>query len=1499
MVYNSGLYSTALDHDSCGIGFIANLKGVKSHSLVADALTMLENMEHRGATGYDKDTGDGAGILIQVPHKFFVEESKKEGWQLPQYGGYAVGMIFFPQNQKDREQCRKTLNLAAKESGLEVLGYRKVPTDPSGIGEMALENAPVIEQLFVRLKGNMYAPDVLERKALVMRKFTTNTIRRENPEVASRFYLSSMSHKTIVYKGQLTTYQLRKFFPDLQAENLKSALALIHSRFSTNTFPDWKLAQPFDFIAHNGEINTIKGNVNWMRAKEVLMESSLFTADEIEMMLPICDNNRSDSSNLDSIIEMLAFGGRSLPHVMMMLIPEAWQEDDTMPQYKKDFYEYHASIMEPWDGPASICFTDGRIVGATLDRNGLRPSRYTLTKDDRLILTSETGALPVPADMVVEKGRVQPGRMLIADIVQGRIIRDEELKQEICSQQPYGEWLKALKRIEDLPEAESPEIPPVEGKNLRQQQMVMGMTAEDLRLILKPLAQTAKEPIGSMGNDTPLAVLSKQSRHFSHYFKQLFAQVSNPPIDPIRERLVMSLYTRIGPLRNMLQESEAHCRQIHLDQPILSETEFLKLKHIKDKHFKLTELDATLRLPYSNGKLEKALDRICQKAEKAVEKGTNILLISNRKSDEENLALPSLLVVATVHHHLLRKKLRAGTSLIVEAGDAWETQHFATLIGYGASAVYPYLADQTLVHTSADEDLDLLKSYREGINYGLLKVLSKMGISTIQSYFGAQIFEAIGLSLKVVNKSFSGTVSRIEGLDYDDIAKEILLRHNAAYGNGTANRMLPEGGIYQWKRKGEYHTLNPESIPAIQQACIHNNKELYKKYADTINNPEHNATLRSLLSFKKAQPIPLSEVEPAEEIFKRFATGAMSFGSISHEAHSTLAVAMNRIGGKSNSGEGGEDEIRFERKPNGDWERSAIKQIASGRFGVTSNYLTNADELQIKMAQGAKPGEGGQIPGHKVDDWIAKVRHSTPGVGLISPPPHHDIYSIEDLAQLIYDLKNSNRKARINVKLVSEAGVGTIAAGVVKAKADVVLIAGHDGGTGASPWSSMQHAGLPWELGIAEAHHTLLANRLRGRVTLQVDGQIRTGRDLAIAAMLGAEEWGISTIALVVSGCIMMRKCHLNTCPVGVATQNKELRKLFTGKPDHVVNFFRFLAEDLREIMAELGLRTVNELVGRSDLLEVNQKHTHWKSKTVNLDKLLFTPTLRDDQKTYKHQPQMHEYDQALDWSLVEAAQKYFINGNHVKAEFPIRSIDRSVGALISNEISKKYGAAGVPDSALHFKFRGSAGQSFGAFSTKGLHLELEGEGNDYFGKGLSGATLWVYPDRLSDFVFANQIIIGNVALYGATSGKLFIRGKAGERFAVRNSGALAVVEGIGDHGCEYMTGGTVVILGDIGRNFAAGMSGGIAYVLDPHNSLETGNNPDLIYDKFSAHDKRVLNGLIREHYERTGSITAQNILIYWKETLAKFKKVIPKTYKEIMEAKEEHSNNTVIRKIS
>jgi glutamate synthase (NADPH/NADH) large chain len=1490
---NKGMYVPSMEHDACGIGFVANLKGAKSHENVRDALTMLMNMEHRGGCGCEPETGDGAGILIQNPHDFLKEECAKIGFQLPAYGAYGVGMVFFPAGEAVREECRYILNKHIGELGFELIGYREVPTDNSHIGATAKSLEPKIEQVFIRHTTITDATE-LERKLYVLKKYTTHFIGHNVEQEDNDFYFTSFSYKTLVYKGQLRTDQIADYFPDLKDPRVKSAIALVHSRFSTNTFPKWKLAQPFKMIAHNGEINTIRGNVNWMSSQESLMESSYFSKEDIARLLPICDASHSDSANLDSIIEILVLGGRSLAHALMMVIPEAWQENKLMDEKKRAFYEYHASIMEPWDGPASICFTDGNVVGATLDRNGLRPSRYCLTSDDRLVMASEAGALPVDQSKVVLKGRLQPGKMFIADLRQGRIVSDQELKSDICSRQPYGDWLDENQiNIRNLPIKEDYEFT-FNKSTILQRQIAHGFTSEDMKVIFQPMVEKKIEPVGAMGADTPLAVLSDHSQHLSNYFKQLFAQVSNPPIDPIRERLVMSLFTSFGSTKNILDETPEHCRHIYIEQPILKNRQLEKIRTLDSPFFKSKVIDITFPATGEPDALENAIDYICYKAENAARYGINVIILSDRKMGVERAPIPSLLATGAVHHHLIRKGLRVNCGIVVEAGDVRETHHYAALIGYGASAINPYLTFETLydlkmqnAFTKNMDKIEIFDSYIQAINYGLLKIFSKMGISTIQSYQGAQIFEAVGINQKVIDKCFFRTVSRLGGLGFDEIARETLIRHKRAFPIKPAvKQRLEVGGIYQWKRRGEKHLFDPETIHLLQQSTRNDDYALYKKYAERINDQTKRAlTLRGLLEFRRRNAVLIEEVEPKEKIFRRFATGAMSFGSISHEAHSTLAIAMNRIGGKSNSGEGGEDEIRFQRKENGDWERSAIKQVASGRFGVTSNYLTNASELQIKMAQGAKPGEGGQLPGHKVDEWIGRVRYSTPGVGLISPPPHHDIYSIEDLAQLIHDLKNANRDARINVKLVAEAGVGTIAAGVSKAKADVVLISGHDGGTGASPISSIRHAGLPWELGVAEAHQTLVKNKLRDRIVLQTDGQIRTGRDLAIAALLGAEEWGVATAALVVEGCIMMRKCHLNTCPVGIATQNEDLRKLFTGKAAHVVKLFMFLAEDLREIMAELGFRTVDEMIGQADVLKMRDNIEHWKVKTLNLKSICYKEPADDTTGIFCSTAQDHELEEALDWKLLDVAKPALKEGKPVKAAFDVININRSVGAMLSNEISKVYGSKGLPEGTIDVKMRGSAGQSFGAFGAKGLRFELEGEANDYFGKGLSGAQLIIYPDRTANFIPEEQIIIGNVAFYGATSGDAYIRGQAGERFCVRNSGVKAVVEGVGDHGCEYMTGGVAVVLGQTGRNFAAGMSGGVAFVYDKEKRFADYCNMELVdFDTFDLEDLELLQRMISNHYDFTGSTVARAILDDWQTAQKRFVKVMPRDYKRVLE---------------
>jgi glutamate synthase (NADPH/NADH) large chain len=1489
-----GLYRPEFEHDSCGTGFITNINGHKSNQIIDNALTMLENMEHRGACGCDPETGDGAGILIQLPHELFMEECSNLEISLPEPGEYGVGMIFFPKDSAAKKACRIAITNAIEKLGLHKLGYRKLTVDSSAVGETARQAEPDVEQIFIARPNNITNVDDFERKLFILRRYINKTIVETIPAAAEHFYFTSLSCKTIVYKGQVTTYQLRKYYADLSDPRIASGFAMIHSRFSTNTFPSWKLAQPFRLIAHNGEINTLTGNLNWFYSGLKSYVSSYFTADEMEMIMPVIDNNQSDSACLDNIIEILLHSGRSLPHVMMMLIPEAWDGNEQMDPVKKAFYEYHATLMEPWDGPAAISFTDGRLVGAVLDRNGLRPLRYVITNDGRVIAASEAGTLAIDESTVLRKGRLQPGKMLLIDTEQARIITDEEIKQQIATQQPYGRWLENYKiNLSELAEPRLAFASLSESAVFRYQQ-VFGYSREDLDTIIKPMAVDGKEPIGSMGTDVPLAILSDKPQHLSSYFKQFFAQVTNPPIDPIRERLVMSLATFIGNNGNLLDEDKMHCHCVVLKHPILKNHQLEKLRSIDTGLFHAKTLQTYFNADGLPGSLEKGIARLCRYAEDAVDDGFEVLILSDRAVDSEHAPIPSLLAVSAVHHHLIKKGRRGAVGLVVETGDAWEVHHFACLLAFGATAINPYLALSTIEtvknNGSLETSLDikvLQKNYVKSVNDGLLKIFSKMGISTLQSYHGSQVFEILGLNKSVVDRYFSGAVTRIGGLGLDEIAREALCKHRIGFGAKAADNLLPEGGIYQWKRRGEVHLFNPTTVHLLQHATRNNDYAVYKNYAKVINEQgEKHFTIRGLLDFAHhREAIGIDEVEPAENIMKRFATGAMSFGSISHEAHSTMAIAMNRIGGKSNTGEGGEDEMRYEKMANGDSMRSSIKQIASARFGVTSNYLTNADELQIKMAQGAKPGEGGQLPGHKVDDWIAKTRHSTPGVGLISPPPHHDIYSIEDLAQLIFDLKNANREARINVKLVSKAGVGTIAAGVAKAHADVILIAGYDGGTGASPISSVKHAGLPWELGLAEAHQTLVRNKLRSRVVLQTDGQLKTGRDLAIACLMGAEEWGVATAALVAGGCIMMRKCHLNTCPVGVATQDPELRKLFTGKPEHVVNLFRFMAEELREIMAELGFRTINEMVGRVQFLKVKDNLDNWKAKKIDLSGILHPVTNTKGMTLYNSEKQDHGMDEILDWKLLEQAKVAIEDKTPVFASFDVINVNRTVGTLLSNEISKKYGSAGLPDNTINYKFKGSAGQSFGAFATKGISFELEGEANDYVGKGLSGAQLAIYPSVKATFTPEDNIIIGNVALYGATSGELFIGGMAGERFAVRNSGATTVVEGIGDHGCEYMTGGLALILGKTGRNFAAGMSGGLAWVYNPDNTFAENCNTEMVdLDPLNIKDEEQILALLRKHVSLTGSKLAQKLLNNWNEASTQFVKVYPKEYKKVLE---------------
>ena len=1490
-----GMYRADFEHSSCGIGFIANLKGRKKHSVIIDALNLLGRMEHRGGTGFDIKSGDGAGILLQIPHELFLEECPKAGIKLPKFGDYGVGMTFFPKDEVKQAECKDIVERNLRKIGLPLLGYRMVPVDNSGLGRDSAETEPSIQQIFIGKPAGM-SSEKFDRKLFVFRKYTERVANETVQGFGSDgLNIISCSYKTINYKGQLVTAQVPQYFLDLTNESAVSAIALVHSRFSTNTFPSWKLAQPFRYIAHNGEINTNKGNINWMRAREILLECTAFSREELEMIFPICDLAASDSANLDMAIEMLVLSGRSLPHVLMMLIPEAWQNDPDMDPDKKAFYEFYSAMMEPWDGPASVCFTDGVLVGATLDRNGLRPSRYCVTEDDTLIMASETGCIDVDHSTVKIRGRLQPGKMFVANLEEGRIISDEELKADLCSRQPYQKWIdQTMVHLKDLPTSPDYDAKPAADRILFNRQKLFGYTYEDINDILKPMATTGKEPLGSMGADNPLAVLSDRPVQLSHYFKQLFAQVTNPPIDSIRERIVMDLRTYVGGFKNILTESAEHCCRVAIDQPVLTNEDLSKLVGLHHHTFQAKRLEILFPATGGPGVLEKTLDRICRYSEDAIDEGYSIIILSDLNSNPGHAAIPSVLAAAAVHHYLIRVGKRGKADIVMEVGDVREVHHFATVLGYGASAVNPYMALDTICTMEKDDLLEglscdqAIQNYIKAIDSGLLKIFSKMGISTLASYQGAQIFEIVGLSSAVVNKYFTGTVSRIEGLSLDDIATETVAKHHKGYPTRSGGqKVLDSGGDYSWRKEGERHLFNPTVINLLQECTRNKDFSKYKEYCKAVDDQSKAAyTLRGLMEFcSDRASIPLEEVEPAKNILKRFATGAMSFGSISWEAHTTLAIAMNRIGSRSNSGEGGEDPKRYTKLPNGDDLCSATKQIASGRFGVNSYYLSKASELQIKMAQGAKPGEGGHLPGHKVNGWIGRVRGSTPGVGLISPPPHHDIYSIEDLAQLIFDLKNANRDARINVKLVSETGVGTIAAGVCKAKADAVLIAGYDGGTGASPLSSIKHAGLPWELGLSETHQTLVRNRLRNRIVVQADGQMKTSRDLAIATLLGAEEWGVATAALVVQGCIMMRKCHSNTCPVGIATQRGDLRKKFDGNPDHVVNFFEFLVDGLREIMAELGFKTIDEMVGQSQCLRFLEDVDHWKYKNLDLSPILYKETIGAEEGTFHSKDQNHMLESVLDWKLLEAAKPAFEKGEKVTAQFDVVNTDRAVGAILSHEITKVHQDKGMPDGSIHFKLNGSIGQSMGAFMCKGVELELEGDANDYVGKGLSGGHLTIYPDKKSALVPEDNIVVGNVCFYGATSGKAYIRGVAGERFCVRNSGAEVVVEGIGDHGCEYMTGGLTVVLGKTGRNFAAGMSGGVAYVYNEAGDFEEKCNMEMIeFEKVKAPaDIAELKKSIEMHQEKTGSTVAAGLLAEWEDALKKFVKIIPTDYKRML----------------
>ena len=1487
-----GLYDPAFEKDSCGVGFVMNMKGEKSHEIITQGLEILKKLEHRGACGSDSATGDGAGILIQIPHLFFQKQSEKAGIKLPEAGRYAVGNVFLPLD-KDTEQGQQIMERAVITEGLVLLGWRDVPVDNTTIGVTARSVEPVIKQIFVGAGADIKDQLAFERRLYCVRKRTAWGVRRaglnDNNE---NFYACSLSSKTLIYKGQLMAPQLETYYLDLKDPDMVSALALAHSRYSTNTFPSWGRAQPFRYIAHNGEINTVRGNQNWMRARESMFESPLFK--DINMILPVIAPGGSDSADFDQALEMLFLTGRSLAHAMMMMIPEPWSGHETMDEDKSGFYEFHASMMEPWDGPASIAFTDGETCGAVLDRNGLRPSRYYVTKDGLVIMASEVGVVPVDEADIVYKGRLQPGKMFLIDINEGRIISDEELKAKIATQKPYKKWVEENQvDLKDLPETDYKFEPDYD--SLLTRQTAFGYTVEDIKFIMAPMVGTAQEATGSMGNDTPLAVLSQKPQLLFHYFKQLFAQVTNPAIDSIREELVMSMEATLGKERNLLDESPEHCRKLKVEHPILSGKEMEKIRNLDQEDLKTVVLSTLFPVSEGEKGVERALDSLCHKASQAIEEGATILVLSDKGIDAGHATLPSLLATAGLHHHLLREGTRTRVGLIVETGEAREMMHFALLIGYGAGAVYPYLAYETVAQIANEamyvekQDMDTaINNFVKATRKGLFKIIAKMGISTIQSYRGAQIFEAVGLNDDVIERFFTGTPSRVSGANLDVLAKEALARHQRAFSSELFSQ-LDLGGDYHWRRGEEKHMLNPHAIGLLQHATRSNDYATFKKFSQHADKEStRQCTLRGLFNFKETTPIPIEEVEPVEEITKRFCTGAMSIGSISREAHETLAIAMNRLGGKSNTGEGGEDSARYTLDVNGDDRRSKIKQVASGRFGVNSFYLANADEMQIKIAQGAKPGEGGQLPGHKVSEYIAMIRSSTPGVALISPPPHHDIYSIEDLQQLIFDLHNANPDARVSVKLVAEAGVGTIAAGVSKARAEGVLIAGHDGGTGASPQTSIKHAGLPWELGLSETQQILILNDLRGRIRVQVDGQLKTGRDVVIGGILGADEFGFSTTALITMGCILMRKCHLNTCSVGIATQNPSLREKFDGKADYVVNFFRFIAEDVRETMAQLGIRKFADLIGKVELLEGEEVVDHWKASGLDVSKILFKPDV-DDKVALRNictQDLSGDLDNALDHKLIETSQLALEKKTQVYGDFTILNTDRATGAMLSYRVSKAHGEEGLPADTIQFGFTGSAGQSFGAFLAPGITFGLAGDANDYVGKGLSGGKIFIYPPKDSALVPEENILIGNTVLYGAVSGKAFFRGIGGERFAVRNSGAQTVIEGVGDHGCEYMTGGIVVVLGSTGRNFAAGMSGGLAYVLDRDNTFPIHCNKSIVdlLPVEEPEDVQQLKDLIEEHFQSTQSRVAKKVLDEWEETLPKFVKIYPTDYRRVLE---------------
>ena len=1493
---DQGLYRSSHERDACGVGFVVNIKGQRSHAIVRQALEVVINLQHRGACGCEPNTGDGAGILIQVPDKFLRKVAR---FPLPAPGDYGVGLIFLPREKGPRERMQRLVETIAAEEGQSVLGWRDLPTDDRLVGASAVAAEPVFKQVFVACSPELAGPAGrvrFERKLYVIRKRIEQAVSALDvpAHVRKCFYVVSLSSNTLIYKGMLIADQIEPMFPDLSDGDVESALALVHQRFSTNTFPSWPLAHPYRYIAHNGEINTLRGNINWMKAREGLLRSQVF-GDDLKKVLPVIVEGGSDTATFDNVLEFLVMAGRPLAHAILMMIPEPWGGHESMGPERKAFYEYHSSLMEPWDGPASIAFTDGTVIGAVLDRNGLRPSRYYVTKDDIVVMASEVGVLDIPPENVLVKERLHPGRIFLVDTAQGRIIDDEEIKRELAAEHPYAGWLRAhLVDIEDLPPARA-EQPRHE--TVFQRQQAFGYTQEDLRLLLGPMALKGEEPVGSMGTDTSLAVLSDRPRLLFDYFKQLFAQVTNPPLDAIREELVTSMESTIGPERNLLEPEPESCRQIKLKYPVLDNDQVAKLRHLPPgSPFRSKTLPLLFDAREGGDGLARAMERICRGASEAVAQGYNILILSNRTVDASHAPVPSLLATAGVHHHLVREGTRTRVGVLVESGDAREVHHVALLLGYGAGAVNPYLAFESLddmIRQGMLEDIsrdEAIEHYIKALNKGVLKVMSKMGISTLQSYCGAQIFEAIGLSKAFIDKYFTWTASRIGGIGIDEIAEEIRRRHEGAFGSKPAGPVeLDWGGEYQWRRDGEYHLFNPDTVYKLQHATRSGQYAIFKDYTRAVDDQNGTlATLRGLFELKPAgPPVPVNEVEPAEAIVRRFATGAMSYGSIGQEAHETLAIAMNRLGGKSNTGEGGEDPARYRLDPNGDSRRSAVKQVASGRFGVTSEYLVNADDLQIKMAQGAKPGEGGQLPGHKVYPWIAKVRFATPGVGLISPPPHHDIYSIEDLAQLIHDLKNANPRARIHVKLVAEVGVGTVAAGVSKAHSDVVLISGHDGGTGAAPLTSIKHAGLPWELGLAETQQVLVLNKLRDRIVVQVDGQMKTGRDVVIAALMGAEEFGFATAPLVVMGCVMMRVCHLNTCPVGIATQDPQLRAKFTGTPEFVENFFHFLAQEVRELMAGLGFRTIDEMIGRADCLDVRAAVDHWKARGVDLSEVLYQPEMPESVARRCVTRQDHGLHKALDNELIRRCAPALEHRRPVELSLPIRNVNRTVGTMLGSELTRRHGGDGLPDDTIRIGFTGSAGQSFGAFLPRGITLTLEGDANDYFGKGLSGGRLIVFPPRQATFVPEANIVVGNVSLYGATSGEAFVRGVAGERFGVRNSGAHTVVEGVGDHGCEYMTGGRVVVLGRAGRNFAAGMSGGIAYVLDGDGTFPQRCNRGMVDLEPLAQDDDVtfVRELVGRHVAVTGSTYAQALIHDWPKTVHRFVKVMPRDYRRVLEA--------------